>query len=178
MKRTAAILTVAALTITLAGPASAAVPDPTPPKKQTVQKDAREARAVALNRPSRGGSARIIQKAATVPPKWRGFAACVLSRESGGSLDRIQSGVGARNPNSSASGRWQFLDNSWRRGLSFMVRDRLIQFGMPKAQARQVRLYLGARPISQWHGYWQDIGFNEVIERGGSYHWNGGSHSC
>jgi hypothetical protein len=130
-------------------------------------------RQAALQRPSRSTHARVIQQAATVPPKWRGFASCVIARESGGTLDRIQSGVGARNPNSSASGRFQFLDNSWRRGLSFMVRDRLVQFGMPKAEAREVRIYLGSRPIYEWHGYWQQIGFNEVIERGGSYHWNG-----
>lgn len=137
-------------------------------------------RALALNRPSRSAPriAGVVQRAAAIPPSIRPWAACVLKRESGGSLDRIQSGVGARNSASSASGRWQFLDNSWRRGLSFMVRDRLVQFGMPKAQAREVRQYLGARHISTWHGYWQDIGFLEVVERGGRHHWNGGSHSC
>lgn len=170
-------LAVTALMFVALAPHSAAQPIvDTSVASDPVQRD--DDRAVALNRPSRGNHARVIQQAATVPAKWRGFAACVLSRESGGSLDRIQSGVGARNPSSSASGRWQFLDSSWRRGLSFMVRDRLIQFGMPRAQAKQVRLYLGSRPISQWHGYWQDIGFNEVIERGGAFHWNGGSHSC
>jgi len=59
-----------------------------------------------------------------------------------------------------------------------MVRDRLVRFGMPKAQAREVRKYLGAKHISTWHGYWQDIGFLEVIHRGGKHHWNGGGHSC
>lgn len=121
---------------------------------------------------------RVVQRAAAVPRDLVPFASCVLERESGGSLDRIQSGVGARNPSSSASGRWQFLDNSWREGLSFMVRDRLVRFGMPKAQAREVRLYLAQRPIYRWHGYWQDIGFLEVVERGGKHHWSGGSHSC
>jgi hypothetical protein len=116
---------------------------------------------------------RVVREAATFPRSIVWFARCVLERESGGTLDRRQSGVAARNPSSSASGRWQFLDTSWRRGLSFMVRDRLIRFGMPKAQAREVRLYLGARHISRWHGYWQDIGFLEVVERGGRHHWNG-----
>ena len=59
-----------------------------------------------------------------------------------------------------------------------MVRDRLVEFGMPRPAARQVRLYLGARPISAWPGWYQDIGFLEVVERGGRHHWNGGSHSC
>jgi len=59
-----------------------------------------------------------------------------------------------------------------------MVKDRLVKFGVPKAQAAKVRKYLGARPIYKWDGYWQDILFNEVIERGGKHHWNGGNYSC
>lgn len=121
---------------------------------------------------------RVLLEASTVPHSLRRWAACVIDRESGGDIDRIQSGVGARNPSSSAAGRFQFLDTSWRRGLSFMVRDRLVRFGMPKAQAREVRLYLGARHIAEWHGYWQQIGFLEVVRRGGRHHWSGGSHTC
>ena len=135
-------------------------------------------RELALNRPSRGTNASVVRAAATIPPRWRAFAACVIKRESGGTLDRIQSGVGARNPTSSASGRFQFLDNSWRNGLSFMVRDRLVEFGMPRADARQVRRYLATQPIYKWHGYWQQIGFVEVLSRGGAHHWNGGNYSC
>lgn len=137
-------------------------------------------RALSLNRPSRSAprTVTVVQKAAEIPKSLRPWAACVIERESGGDIDRIQSGVGARNPSSSAQGRFQFLDNSWRRGLSFMVRDRLVRFGMPKDQAREVRVYLGSRPIYTWHGYWQQIGFLEVVHRGGKYHWNGGSHSC
>jgi hypothetical protein len=136
---------------------------------------ARAERQWSIQRPSRGASrtAAIIVRAATVPRSIRPWAECVVNRESGGTLDRIQSGVGARNPNSSASGKFQFLDNAWRRGLSFMVRDRLVEFGMPKRDATKVRQYLGARPISQWHGYYQTIGFVEVVSRGGRFHWNG-----
>lgn len=152
-------------------------PDAGPP---TTSKTAhgRNEREVALNRPSRGGHSRVVTQAARVPAGIRDWAECVVRRESGGTLDRIQSGVGARNPSSSASGKFQFLDNSWRRGLSFMVRDRLVRFGMPRSEANKVRRYLGARPISEWHGYWQTIGFLEVVHRGGRHHWNGGSHSC
>jgi hypothetical protein len=132
----------------------------------------------ALNRPSRSTHSRVIERAAYVPRSIRPWAECVVNRESGGTLDRVQSGVGARNPNSSASGKFQFLDNSWRRGLSFMVRDRLVEFGMPKQDAKRVRQYLAATPIYRWHGYYQTIGFVEVVSRGGKYHWNGGSHSC
>lgn len=59
-----------------------------------------------------------------------------------------------------------------------MVRDRLIEFGMPEQVAKKVRRYLGSIPIYKWHGYYQTIGFLEVVDRGGRYHWNGGSHSC
>lgn len=67
---------------------------------------------------------------------------------------------------------------AWRRGLPYMVKDRLVQFGMPKAQARDVREYLSTRPIQKWPGWYQDIGALEVLERGGRHHWNGGSHPC
>lgn len=59
-----------------------------------------------------------------------------------------------------------------------MVRDRLVRFGLPKAQAREVRRFLGARHIATWHGYYQDIGFLEVVSRGGRHHWSGGGHAC
>ena len=120
----------------------------------------------------------LVQKAAEFPRSIRGFASCVLDRESGGSLSDRTSGMGARNPSSSASGRWQFLNNNWQHSLPWMVKDRLIRFGMPKDQASQVRTYLDSREIATWHGYWQDIGFIEVMARGGRHHWSGGSHSC
>ena len=86
--------------------------------------------------------------------------------------------MGARNPAPSAAGRWQFLDRSWRNGLAYMVRDRLVRYGLPKAQAKEVRVWLQRHPIYEWHGLYQDAGFLEVIKRGGRHHWDGGSHSC
>ena len=59
-----------------------------------------------------------------------------------------------------------------------MVRDRLVDFGVPKQNAKRVRQYLGSIPIYQWDGFWQDILFNEVVDRGGKHHWNGGNYSC
>jgi len=117
----------------------------------------------------------VVLQAAEFPHSIRDFAACVLRRESGGTLHERQSGVGARNPSpdSSASGRWQFLNNDWNHGLPYMVRDRLVRFGMPKDQARKIRAYLQSIPIWEWHGYFQDIGFLEVVSRGGAHHWNG-----
>lgn len=150
----------------------------TPVASTVTSTDRDDRREWAVQRPSRGVHASVVRDAATFPRSIRSWAACVLDRESGGTLDRRTSGQGARNPSSSASGRWQFLDRSWRRGLSFMVRDRLVEHGLPRAQAREVRIWLGKRPISTWPGVYQDIGFLEVVSRGGKHHWNGGSHSC
>jgi hypothetical protein len=160
-----------------APPAPTVMPTATPVSAPSARSDD-DRREWAVQRPSRGVHARVVVEAATFPRSIRRWAGCVLDRESGGTLDRRTSGQGARNPVSSASGRWQFLDNSWRRGLSFMVRDRLVEHGMPRARAREVRLWLERRHISEWPGILQDIGFLEVVERGGRHHWNGGSHSC
>lgn len=120
----------------------------------------------------------MVQAAAQFPRSLVPFASCVLDRESGGVLDRRQSGVGARNPASSASGRWQFLNNDWQHSLPWHIRDRLVRFGMSKVQANKVRRYLDKRPIYRYHGIWQDIGFIETIERGGWRHWSLSGSRC
>lgn len=127
----------------------------------------------AVNRPSRSVS--VVREAAAVPPKWRRFAACVLDRESGGTLDRPQSGVGARNPSSSAAGRWQML-RPWNHGGPYMARDRLVRFGATKAQAKAVRVWMQQHPITQWPGLYQDLVAFEALERGSWRHWSG--HTC
>ena len=130
---------------------------------------------VNMKKPHTGGYAEEIVDAATIPKKWRAFAACVCDRESGGTLDKVQSGVEARNPNSSASGRWQFLNSQWNESLPYMVAAELKEVGVPKAVAKEIRIDLQSRPIHKWHGYWQDIGFVSVVtEPGGWQHWSGG----
>ena len=130
-------------------------------------------RELSATRPSRSVSA--LRHASTVPSRWRAFAECVLHRESGATLERRQSGVGARNPSSSASGRWQMLDASgWRTGGAWMVQKRLVRFGVPRSQAREVRVYLARTPISQWDGIWQDVAAFESLESGGWRHWANG----
>ena len=134
-------------------------------------------RELSVARPSRSVSA--VRLASTVPSRWRAFAECVLHRESGATLDRPQSGVGARNPSSSASGRWQMLDASgWREGGSWNVHKRLVRYGAPRSQAADVRQYLAARPISQWHGLWQDMAAFETLESGGWRHWYAPGSPC
>lgn len=129
----------------------------------------------AVQRPSRSVSA--VRDASRVPSRWRAFATCVLARESGATLARPQSGVGAVNPSSSASGRWQMLDASgWRSGGAWMVQKRLVRFGAPRSQARAVRVYLQRTPISRWDGIWQDVAAFESLESGGWRAWSG--HTC
>lgn len=130
-----------------------------------------------LNPPSNGGGligeallasalyASAIDSAAVSPmPK---FTHCVAQRES-------HHNPKARNPRSSAQGKYQFLDRSWRDGLAYMVRDRLIQFGMPKRQAMKIRVTLVRKEIAKWPEVMQDIGHAEVLERGGWFHWRHG----
>ena len=133
-------------------------------------------RSVNIAKPTAGAWDDQIVSASTVPKKWRAFATCVLDRESGATLREIQSGAGAKNPRSSASGRFQFLDSSWRVGGSLMVKDRHVRVGVPKSHARDVREHLGRTPIHKWHGHWQQTLFNEAVVRGGWFHWRNGDH--
>lgn len=131
---------------------------------------------INIRKPHKGAFSDVITEAAEIPKKWKPFASCVLDRESGGTLDKVQSGSGARNPNSSASGRWQFLQSSWGQSLPYMVAKELKDNGLPKGQAVEVRMELQDRPIHKWHGYWQDIAFVAVVtEPRGWIHWSGGS---
>lgn len=124
-------------------------------------------REFSLQRPSRSVSA---VREASEFGKWRGFAACVLARESGATVDRRQSGVGAANPSSSARGRWQML-RPWQDGGAWNVQKRLVRYGVPKAQAREVRVYLQRTPINRWAGIWQDVAALEALDNGGWRAW-------
>lgn len=116
----------------------------------------------AAQRPSRATYS-VARDASQVPDGWEDFARCVEQRESNGQ-------AGVVNSSSGAAGLFQFMP-AWRTGLPYMVRDRLVRFGMPKAIARQIRLDLSATRIEDWNPIWQRIGFAEVIDRGGDEHW-------
>jgi hypothetical protein len=131
-------------------------------------------RSVNMKKPATGAFGEQIGSAARVPKKWRPFARCVLDRESGANLENLNSGEGAKNPRSSASGRFQFLNSQWQHGGSFMVKDRLVTFGVPKSHASKVRKKLGRTPIHKWDGHFQQALFNEVVRRGGWFHWRNG----
>lgn len=122
-------------------------------------------RKEAANRPSRAQISRIESSARLTPPRWRPFQECIVDRESGGNPS-------ARNPSSSASGTYQFLDNDWRDGLAYMVAERLKEFGIPARRAKEIRVELQGTHISEWPPRYQDIGFAEVISRPGTWkHW-------
>ncbi len=121
-----------------------------------------------VTQPSRSAYVSVIRQGAAIPPAWQPFADCVSDRESGGSYT-------ARNPSSSAQGRWQFLDTSWRvnGGLHHMIVKRLRAHGLPDQAAVQLRRHLRDTPIAEWPGPFQDTGFVAVILSGGAHHWNG-----
>ena len=116
-------------------------------------------------------SARIVATAGRIPASWEPFRDCVVNRESHGNPR-------AQNPVSSAQGKYQFLDNSWRRGAGWNVYKRLRDAGMPRATALPILRKLHATPIKRWREEYQDAAFAFVIliPRGWR-HWSGG-HGC
>jgi len=109
-----------------------------------------------------------IDRVSHIPTAWQPFAACVSRRESNG---RYQ----ARNPKSSAQGRWQFLDNAWRvnGGIEWIVSRQLKKAGVSwKGRITWVRR-LDATPIYRWPAWAQDAAFIGVVtERStGWRHW-------
>jgi hypothetical protein len=108
--------------------------------------------------------ATIVERAAEIPRSMRAWADCVARRES-------HHNPRARNPRSSAQGRYQFLDRLWRESLAGQVAARLRDHGMPRAVAADVRQYLSRREIARWPALYQDAGFIEVTLRGGARHW-------
>lgn len=135
--------------------------------------DALILQAVVFAGPATAGTAAVMHAqvaASAIPKRWQRFAACVSERESHGNYR-------AKNPRSTAMGRWQFLDRAWRTGLSYMVRDRLIAHGTPKAHANSIQRKLAKTPIQKWAPWAQDAGFVAVItsdEGRGWMHWSNG----
>lgn len=99
------------------------------------------------------------------PKRWEAFRLCVIQRESRGNYQ-------AANRISSARGAYQFLDNSWRESLVWM----LLPEHRPLGLADEVK-DLRDKPIHHWNRYWQDAAFWTVINAkpGNWQHWRGGS---
>jgi len=107
--------------------------------------------------------------AAEIPAGQQAFAACVSARESHGNYKASRSEAG-----SSAAGRWQFLDKQWRRGLSYMVAERLRSFGMSAHEAAVIRRHLAATRIDRWAPEYQDAAFLAALNARGP--WSGWRH--
>jgi len=96
-------------------------------------------------------------------PEYAPLRKCIMDRESNFRYT-------AKNPTSSASGAYQFLDRQWRRGLTYMMLE----------ESRQTRDGLAAEiralrdvPIRKWSRYWQDRAFYTAWRHGkGAKHWN------
>jgi hypothetical protein len=105
--------------------------------------------------------------AARIPSDQVAFAQCVSHRESRGNYQ-------AASRVSSARGRWQFLDRQWREGLSYMVANRLVDYGMPKQKRNALVKRLQSKPIDAWKPLHQDIGF--VAALNAKHPWSGWRH--
>ena len=126
--------------------------------------------------PATAGTAVIEQAqaaASAIPKVWRPFADCVAKRESNGNPRAV-------NRSSGAAGKWQFLP-AWRNGLPYMVVDRLMAHGLPKNQARALRIRLQATPINKWAEAHQDVGFVAALlapNGRGWRHWSLSGSKC
>lgn len=122
------------------------------------------------------------RNAREIPAEWQDFTLCISARESGyGRTDDTSASYQAKNPVSSASGRYQFLDSSWREGGAWNVWKRLIRHGYTKATAAKVRERLMDTPIRYWKPVYQDVLFAEVIlsnEGKGWRHWYQAGSPC
>lgn len=119
-------------------------------------------RELVVERPSRSVS--VVRNAAVPPRGWHAFAECVEQRESGGSPTAV-------NKSSGAAGLFQLMP-AWRNGAPYIVRERLLQFGATRAQAKAVRIYLsGLGRIEKWPALYQRMVFAEVVEDGLWNHW-------
>lgn len=103
-----------------------------------------------------------IMAAAAVSPMPE-FSKCVERRESNG----VPTVVNA----SGHAGLFQFA-KGWRRGLSYMVAERLREHGMNRSHARTVRITLSSTPIHRWKAIYQRIGHAQVLDEGGWRHWS------
>ncbi len=149
---------------------------PTPPIAAALPQAIPVERPFSPAHPFRGQHADLIDKAATVPASFRSWAKCVVHRESGGTLTDRTSGLRALN-SSYHQGRFQFSRDG-NHGGPYRVRDQLVDAGLSRQDAREVRIYLSGRPIWKWPAGDQDALFIEAVQQGGSHHWSLRGSSC
>jgi hypothetical protein len=101
--------------------------------------------------------------------KWEGSRKCIMSRES-------HFNYRAANKSSSARGAYQFLENSWRDGLVYMMlkESKKTKDGLGK----EIKT-LFSKPINKWSRYYQDRAFFTAWQNGaGKKHWYYPGHNC
>lgn len=117
------------------------------------------------------------RQAREIPSRWQAFTLCISKRESGfGNTPDTSKAYRAANPESSAQGRYQFLDSSWREGGAWNVWKRLIRHGYDRDTANRVRDRLMVTPIRLWKPVYQDIAYAEALLSGGGKGWRHWHH--
>lgn len=92
--------------------------------------------------------------------KWAETRKCIMDRESNFNYR-------AKNPNSSASGAYQFLDSQWRDSLVYMM----LEEAESMSERRAIK-ELRKNPIWKWSRYYQDRAFYTAWRHGkGKHHW-------
>ena len=95
-------------------------------------------------------------------PDYADVRRCIMQRESNFRYT-------AKNPTSSASGAYQFLDRQWRRGLVHMMLKESKATG--DGLAVEIRKLIHV-PIRKWSRYYQDRAFYTAWRHGkGAKHW-------
>jgi hypothetical protein len=94
--------------------------------------------------------------------RWERVRECIMYRES-------RHNYRAANKTSSARGAYQFLDNSWRTPLTYMM---IAESKKTKDGLRQEIKSLREKPIHEWSRYYQDRAFFTAWRHGeGKKHW-------
>jgi len=108
-----------------------------------------------------------MEAAATLPQSQEQFRDCVKHRESRGNYRAVSK-------SGTYHGAYQFRNNDWVRGLSYMVAARLKEHGLSKDAARRIQKTLQSRSIKNWEPIYQDIGFAAALNAKGP--WSGAGH--
>lgn len=101
---------------------------------------------------------------------------CIIRRESRGDYNAV-----------SATGKYRGayqVSPELTVGMSWMIRDALVEEGMPMSEAADIARDLRELPMNKWAREWQDMGFYVTLNYGGRDlsgidHWRAGAaYSC
>ncbi len=102
---------------------------------------------------------------------------CIIKRESRGTYS-------GENSTGKYKGAYQ-VNDELAVGMTYHIRDSLIEDGLPESEAKDVSAALREKPINMWSREWQDMAFwttfnHEGKTRSGASHWGtfGQTHEC